>query len=331
MGLKLGVLINPSIELNHFDLLKFKTLVIDGYDFLYNALTRIKRQDKILYNDKGEPISHYLYLLDFIINLLERKVRPIFIFDNINALNYNIRVKDKIEKIVEILNKQKSKDKTQKMNTNNMLNNRSINENYVNFIDNISTLIKFLGINTVISPTNIFQACKKLISEKKAAGIITNDYNCLLFGIHEMYRKLNFENDTLQRILLQNVLNSNKINFDQFLAINLIMGNDYFSNKNSKSYGVKTSLKLIKEFGTLENLIKHGIINEHDFQEFKNFFITPDSLTLSPEPSNLNRFKAKEYLLKIGLSQESFEQNLDRLAKAYRNLTFKQTFIDQFL
>ena len=82
MGVNLkDLLIRKAISLED---LSGKTLVIDGYNMLYQFLTTIRSRDgKVLTNHKGEVTSHLIGLFSRVTALIQKNIRLVFVFDGI--------------------------------------------------------------------------------------------------------------------------------------------------------------------------------------------------------------------------------------------------------
>ena len=59
-----------------------KTLVVDGYNMLYQFLTTIRSRDgSVLTNHKGEVTSHLIGLFSRVTALAQKNIRLAFVFD----------------------------------------------------------------------------------------------------------------------------------------------------------------------------------------------------------------------------------------------------------
>ncbi|MHA1268884.1 MAG: hypothetical protein ACTSPY_03785 [Candidatus Helarchaeota archaeon] len=326
MGLNLSKLVNIELEIIHFDALESQVLIIDGYDYLLNILSRTGKFDNPIFDKLGNPASHFIYVFNHIIELLEHKIRPIFVFDNIDLKNINPLINSKILKL--IMNFKKMKNESNNDFQQN-INNELIKE-YKEIIEEVIYFINICGMPAFFSPSNIPSLTTTFIQKKKASGVISNDLNFLLFKVPVLYRKLDFNNNTIQRIQLDDVLKVYDIKFDQFLEINILMGNDYFPESRIKGFGPKNALKAIKEHGSLENLISKNIIEKFEFQHIKDFFYNRISEDIPVEFQNPDRNKLKEFFIKKNLKNKIDNEALLHISRVYRELWIKQKKIDQF-
>ena len=321
---KLGAIFNPEIKVMHINTLSSKKVIIDGYDFLYDSLSRIRQTDLLLFNDLGNPTSHILHLFKYLIDLMENKIQSIFLFCNYISKENNPVIQYKINKIVNAFRKHQ-KNESESVNE---LNSSEIDEIYNSLINELITFIRMCGMAAFIAPDDALPQAARLIREEKAIGIISDDYDSLIFGIPYLYRKLYFENNTLQCISLENILKRYYIDYHQFLDVIILTGSIYFSG--IKGIGPKKSLKIIKKHKSIEKLIDENIIEELDIQRIRKLFLeSPTSeIEINFQPPNL--YEIKKYFLTNNFSIYAFENDLMRLDKAYKKLNLKQTKIDKF-
>ncbi|MBD3230107.1 MAG: hypothetical protein GF329_18155 [Candidatus Lokiarchaeota archaeon] len=325
----IGDIINPVISVENFKGLKFRILLIDGYDFLYTALVRIRVPELMTFDNSGNPTHHLLYLMEYSTNLLEKKIKPIYIFDTMEFDSEQfLETKNKKKDLILTYMKVKNHFDDEEIPEDEI----SVNDMYKLLIEDISHFIKIIGSRVIIAPDDLLPQAAKLIFDKTAYGLISDSYNCFLFKVPFLYRNLEFENETIQRITLQDVLEYNNIDFDQFLDICLLTGNEYYSNIHKKGYGAKTSLESIKDYGSIEKMIENNVINcqDTDISAVRNRFLNPIFSEIELEKPKLEVQKLKNYLYRKGFSSEEFDEEVARLYRAFRNYDLKQGKIEQF-
>lgn len=323
----IGDIINPVISVENFRGLKFKTLLVDGYDFLYNALIRIRVPTLMMFDNLGNPTHQILYILEYITFLLKKKIKPVFIFDGINSETYNLsKTNNKKKDIVSAYLKVKNE-----FDSENIPNEYSIDNLYKTIIEDVSYFIEICGSQAIIAPDDALPQAAKLINDKKASGLISDKYNCFLFQVPILYRNLQFENNTVQKIVLNDILTFNDINFDQFLDICLLTGNDYYS-MHKKGFGAKTSLKAIRKYESIENMIEKDIINytNIDISSIRKNFLNPIISDVDLNSPNLDIQKIRTYLHNKGFFTEDFNEEIAGLFRAFKNFDLKQGKIEQF-
>lgn len=89
-------------------------------------------------------------------------------------------------------------------------------------------------------------------------GVATEDMDALTFGSPKLLRHLTFSANRKEPILeidLQTVLSELKLNMTQFIDLCILMGCDYTGT--IRGVGPQTALKLIHEWGSIEEALKH--------------------------------------------------------------------------
>jgi 5'-3' exonuclease len=341
---KIGKLVNSELEVIRFGKLKHKKLIISGYNFLYNTLNRIKNQEFIAYDKSGKPVSYILYTLNYIINLLERKIKPIFIFDTKSDKEKYERTKLKKK---ELLNRYIKYNKS----SDDTINPEKINESYVKIVEDLINFINLTGCPAFFAPDDLLPQAVKMIKERIAYSLITDGYEGLIFGIPIILRKLDFDNDTAEKLVLKRVLKKSEITFDQFLEILLLMGTSYFSEIDKKGLGPKTSLNLIKESESINNLIKNEKneknekkqkdkknkkikiiekIKEIDMPGVKNSFKKPVTADIKVEFKPPNVQKIRNFLVHRGFSEPDFENYSSRIYNTHEKFNLRAKKIEDF-
>ncbi|MHA1130174.1 MAG: hypothetical protein ACTSQQ_05145, partial [Candidatus Helarchaeota archaeon] len=100
----MGVKLTPLLVLNSGEIsaLAGKKVVIDGCNLLFKYLNKIRKNGEILYNKKGEPISHIIGFFYFTVNLMERNIRPIFVFDGYPPKEKRAKSPVKINRLINL-------------------------------------------------------------------------------------------------------------------------------------------------------------------------------------------------------------------------------------
>ncbi|MHA1230612.1 MAG: hypothetical protein ACTSRP_18400 [Candidatus Helarchaeota archaeon] len=342
MGRKLKYLAEPGLEIVHFDNLRGKTIIIDGNFFLKYALSRYRYLGKVYTNNEGLPLAHYIFLLKFINFLIKKGIKSIFIFEDKNAAKLSKENMNRIIETIKIIEKYKVIEYVD-INEINFKNSKDINEdlkleNYFNkhyskyekIVENFINIVRNCGLCAFFISVDMFRLSTKLISEKKAFGIITDDYNCLLFKIPVMLRKFNLDNDTLQLLIIDKLLKKYGINFDQFLDINILMGIDYFPDIKIKGFGPKHALKQIKEHGSIENMIENKYIEDFNYKKIRQFFKTKEKIEIELEFPPIDTYKLEYFFIKNGIL-ENVAEDIEEISRTYKSLKSRQMTLDSFI
>ena len=322
MGLKIKDIIKS--EVISFEKIQGKTIVVDGTNLLFKYLTKIRNNQQILLDYQGNPVSHLIGFLYFIINLIERKVKPIFVFDGIpprekHPYNYN-----KIKSLINAWKKYNSLGLNRKKSK--YFEDGFFLYKYV--IDDLINFIRKFGLPAIRAPSEGEAQAVRLVKEKKADGIISQDYDCLAFGCKKLYRQINFKINTLEYISLNKLLKELDITYLQFIDINILVGTDY--NPGFKGFGPKTALKVIKKYGNIENMKNYYDFRNFDPKTVRHLFIHPITSEFDIHFGYPNFDSLKEYLLEKNFSLNRINNSLKRLRYAYKNFKVMQRKIDDF-
>ena len=93
-------------------------------------------------------------------------------------------------------------------------------------------------------------SCAKLVKEKKADYVLSNDSDTLVFGSSYIFKKKN----VFYRVDLENLLNDLQITQEQFITICVLFGCDY--GKSLKKITIYNAVKTIKAMNTLDGILE---------------------------------------------------------------------------
>jgi flap endonuclease-1 len=120
-------------------------------------------------------------------------------------------------------------------------------------------LLRLMGIPYIIAPCEAEAQCAELARKQKVYGTATEDMDALTFRTPKLIRKLTFsqaskEKQPIVEIDFEVMLRGLELTYEQFVDLCILCGCDYCST--IKGIGPKTALKLIKQYKTLEQVIK---------------------------------------------------------------------------
>ena len=323
MGVKLKDIIKPDVI--NFNEIELSTVIVDGCNLLFKYISKIRKDNNLLFDYLGNPISHIFGFFYFIINLIERKIKPVFIFDGIPPQEKRIRDPVRIKKIVNAWKYYK--------NLSDSNNKKKLFKDplflYKYIIEDLIDFIKKFGLPVYRAPSEGESQASYLVRNGQALGVISEDYDCLVFGCPRVYRNLDFKNNTLHYISLNDFLKYNNITHKQLVDIVLLAGSDY--HKGFKGFGIKTALKTIRKYNNFENLVNNYDFNGFDFKSIRNLFLNPVVSNFRIQFQYPNIPVLKEYLLEKNMSINRINKGLKRLNKAFKEIKIVQSKLDQFL
>lgn len=119
-------------------------------------------------------------------------------------------------------------------------------------------------------------------------GIVSDDYDSLLFGAPEVIRNFT-SSEPHERIILADLLESNDISIEQLVWFALFCGTDY--NDGAYGYGPKTSVDAVVN-NTTEECRSLVLDNDEDLTDSQldailDLFLEPNVMDSYPEPTSL--------------------------------------------
>lgn len=278
MGVDLG-------DLFRWEKISFKNLhdriiVIDAHNVLHQFLSSIRQRDGTpLKNSKGETTSHLSGILHRTANLVEAKIRPVYVFDGephplkAKTLEERRKRKELAEKewkeALEAGDLEKARIKAQQTS-------RVTDE----IIQQSKELLGALGIPYIQAPSEGEAQASYMVKKGDAYAVGSQDFDCLLVGSPVLVRNLTssgrrklpgkeaYAKVYPKQIRLKPNLKSLGITHKQLIDMAILIGTDF--NDGIKGIGPKKSLNLIKKNGNAENVLATiGAENVPTFDEIK--------------------------------------------------------------
>jgi len=278
MGVDIGDLFKKETITIHD--LQNRVIAIDAHNVLHQFLAIIRQRDGTLLKDsKGQITSHLSGLFYRTANLIEAKIKPVYVFDGephklkARTLQQRRERKEQAEKDWEEALK---KGDLEKARSKAQQTSRITDE----IIQQSIELLDALGIPHVNAPSEGEAQASYMVKKGDAYAVGSQDFDCLLFGTPILIRNLtssgrrklpnkkSYVKVTPELIRLKPVLKSLNIIQKQLVDMAILIGTDY--NEGVKGYGSKKSLKLIKQAGNVENaLATVGSSDPPTIQEIK--------------------------------------------------------------
>ncbi len=270
------------------DFLKGKTVAVDSHNILYQFLSSIRGPDGTpLMDSHGAITSHLTGLLYRTTNLLEKGIRPVFVFDGKphelkkktlearNAIRTNAAAKMKKAQAEGNLEEAKRFGQQSSKLTKEM-------------VEEAKKLVSFMGLPIVQAPSEGDAQISKMVSDGKVFAAVSQDYDCLLFGASRLCRNLTvsgkrklpgrniFIDVSPEFVELEKVLLQLKISRQKLVWIGILIGTDF--NEKFPKIGPKTALKLVQEHDSFEEIIsKTGYEPDFDYRDLESIFLKPDA------------------------------------------------------
>ncbi len=305
-----------------------KSIAIDALNAIYQFLSIIRKPDGALLKDRsGRITSHLSGLLYRNSNLIEKGIKPIYVFDGKPPhlkkteilRRKEIRTKARI-KYKDALEKGDIKRaKTYAQATSKL-------EDYM--IDDSKILLTLMGIPWVQAPSEGEAQAAHITRSGNSDYCGSQDYDSLLFGAPRLIRNMTITGkrklprrkayvEVIPEIIeLGKLLEKLEITREQLVDIGILLGTD-FNPKGFKGIGPKRALKLIRKFGSFEKISKSmDLESSFDIQQIREIFLNPK---VNDEYQIKWGIPDNEGTLKFLCEQRSFSEN--RVKKALSRLT----------
>ncbi len=317
MGVDLGDLFKK--EKISFKDLHDRVIAIDAYNVLHQFLSTIRQRDGTPLKDaNGRITSHLSGLLYRTANLVEARIKPVYVFDGkphplkAKTLEERLKRRELAEKewkeALEAGDLVKARVKAQQTS-------RVTDE----IIQQSKELLDALGIPYIQAPGEGEAQASYMVKKGDAYAVGSQDYDCLLVGSPVLIRNLTsserrklpgkqaYVKVNPELIRLKPNLKTLGITHKQLIDMAILIGTDF--NDGIKGIGPKKSLILIKKNGNVENVLATiGVENPPTLEEIKEI----RKIFLQPKVTNNYSLRwnppDKEKVLHILCDQHQFTQ-----------------------
>ncbi len=319
-----------------------KIIAIDASIFLYQFLVQIRIDGKDdshhLTDLDGNITSHIQGFLMRTTNFLEQGITPIYVFDGkppdlkSDTLQKRKELKDKFKQNVEnaklIVENAKESDNEDSQEIIDAKKTISLeSKRFVSVtrehIQDIKTLLSFMGVIYIDAPQEAEAQCAELVSSGICYAMASEDMDSLAFGANILLRGLNGSiKDPIIEINLNLIIKELKLkNHDSFIDLCILCGSDYCPN----IYGIgpKTALKYILKYETIENIIsnlKEKLTIPYNYMDlvnksrnlFKNHSVIP-GLNINISKRKLDEKGLCDFLISKNFNQEKILTLIKRI------------------
>jgi flap endonuclease-1 len=272
MGVKFRDIVSP--ESIKFEQLENKIIALDAANIIYQFLSSIRQADGTpLQDQNGNITSHFSGILYRTSSLIDKGIKPIYIFDGTSDI-LKKGTQDKRREVKEESQKQWDKaleegriEDARKFATRSSRMSRDI-------IEGSKKLLELMGIPYIQAKGEGEAQASYMVGRGDAWAVGSQDYDCILFGAPRMVRNLTITGGkaNLEIINLENVLKDLQITREQLVDIAILVGTDF--NIGVKGIGAKTGLKLIKEHDNIFNVLeKQDVQLEVEPEILRNIFL----------------------------------------------------------
>lgn len=284
MGVNLGELVEPE-EIQFSDL-NDRVVAVDAMNTLYQFLSIIRQRDGTPLKDSdGNITSHLSGLFYRNINLLEKNIRPVYVFDGAmpdlkqKESSERRRKREEAEKEWKKLKEEgKISEAYSKATQSSKLTGDMIEES--------KELLDAMGIPWIQASSEGEAQAAYMASQGEVYAVGSQDWDCLLFGADRMVRNLTSSKTQKtptgrkkvkqERIELVTVLQDLDISREQLIMLGMLMGTDF--NDGVHGIGPKKGLKKVKEHNDLDSLLNDEEVefeSDNSPEAVFDFFMNP--------------------------------------------------------
>lgn len=324
MGVKLKDIVEP--ESISFKDLEGRTVSIDAFNTLFQFLSTIRQRDgRPLTDENGNITSHLSGILYRNSSMIEKDIKPIYIFDGqapelkseTQAKRREIR--DEAEKIYKDA---LAKGDTEKARKFAMRSSKLSPE----IIESSKKLLTLMGIPYIDAKGEGEAQAAYLVQNGDAYAVASQDYDCLLFGAKRVVRNLavNSNLGNLEYYQLNKVLKEINVTREELVDMGILIGTDFCDGL--KGVGAKTALKLAHKGQLKEKIAELQKQSSHDLDEVREIFLNHNVNTdYKIKWEKPNKDKIIEFLCyEHGFSEDRVSKASDKL----KNLNSSQGSLD---
>src|SRR5688500_3717938 len=288
-----GVVLTPIItkDVTSLGELRGQILAGDGNGELYQFLALIRLRDGTpLKDSKGRITSHLSGLFYRVTRLMsEHGLKVVFVFDGappvLKAQEIKKRraVKQKYEEDhAAAVARGDMAEAYSKATMTSRLTREMIAE--------ARELLSLMGVPTVQAPSEgEAQAAHMAASSREITAAASKDYDSLLFGAPRLVRFLSISGKEFlpsqgtfrpivpETIELERLLEGWGITRERLVDLAMLVGTDF--NAGIKGIGPKKALKLVQQYGVIENMpeeIRSGVGDPDTVGEIRRIFLSPN-------------------------------------------------------
>jgi flap endonuclease-1 len=313
-----------------------KLLAIDAFNTIYQFLATIRGPTgELLKNENGEVTSHLSGLFYRNLNLIADGLKLVYVFDGksselkIAEIERRRKIKQEaVQSYNQALDEGRMEDARKFSQATSVLTSDMVQES--------KQLLSLLGIPFIQAKSEGEAAAAHLTRIDFAFASASQDYDSVLFGAKRLIRNLTVSGKRKvpnrniyldvepEMIEFEKILQKTNLTHEQLVDVGILIGTD-FNPGGLIGVGPKTALKLIREFGSLENVEKaRPLVSEIPYREIRNIFLGQEN-PLSQGIDTIE-FRQPDYdgiidylCIKKNFSAERVNAALNKLKKTVEN------------
>lgn len=285
----MGVNLTPIVFRKPMRLESFrgKSFAVDASQMLYQFLALIRKPDGSFFTDsKGNVTSHLIGFAFRITRLLcDYNMKFIFVFDGrpvplkLKELEERRLRREKAlaewrlalkeGRLAEAFSKAVSSTRLTEM-----------------MIEDTKILLRLMGLPFIEAPSDAEAQAAFIVKKGDAYAVAGRDYDTLLYGSPRLVRNLAIRSTEFlpskgySKVLKPELIDAEEtlsrlgITREQLIDIAILVGTDF--NEGVKGIGPKKALRLIREYGGIEDIPKNILKPPDNYEEVRKIFLRPE-------------------------------------------------------
>ena len=263
-----------------------KIIAIDAYNAIYQFLSIIRQPDGTPLKDSKNMItSHISGIFYRTTILIEMGLKPIYVFDGkspkLKSAEIERRRQVKVEAAASYQKALASGDR-EKMRMYAQV--ATTMKDYM--VLDSKKILDLMGLPWIQAPSEGEAQAAYITKKGDAHYCSSQDYDSLLFGAPKLLRNVTISGrrkrgrvyiEVVPEIIeLNKVLGDCGLTYEQLIDVGILIGTDF--NDSTKGLGPKTALKLIKQYGCIEQALPHidGVTYANKVSEIRHLFLHPE-------------------------------------------------------
>ncbi len=328
-----------------------KRIAIDAYNVLYQFISIIRQPDGTpLHDSHGEVTSHLSGIFYRTIEMMENGIEPIYVFDGIPSKLKERTISARIKRREEAYQEwQRAKSEGRIEEARSYAEQSARVDKRI--VGSAKELLDLMGVPHITAPSEGEAQASVMCRDGAVHAAASQDYDTLLFGASTVIRNLTlsgrrklpkknvYVDVSTEMVVLKETLDNLGIDLKRLIWIGLMLGSDF--NAGIKGIGPKTSLKIVREVGSIGELEQHlkkryGAEFESDPREVEELFTNPEvkrmeqkdvesMFTAAPNVGDLIKFMCEKH----DFGKERIAKFAERLEK--RSSSKRQKGIDSWM
>mmetsp|Transcript_31642 Transcript_31642/g.51071 ORF Transcript_31642/g.51071 Transcript_31642/m.51071 type:complete len:394 (+) Transcript_31642:81-1262(+) len=260
-----------------------RKIAIDASMSIYQFLIAVRSSGQMLANEAGDVTSHLQGIWSRTLRMLEDGLKPVYVFDGKPPTLKSGELAKRKKRHAEATDDLAQAEEEGNQENIEKYSKRTVRVNSEHNGE-CKRLLRLMGIPVIEAPCEAESQCAELARAGKVFATASEDMDSLTFATPILLRHLHSpeaKKVPIHEFNLSEVLAGLKMTMDQFIDVCILCGCDYVDP--IKGVGPVTALKLIRDYGSIDNAMKHIQSNSKytlpesfKYEEARELFLKPE-------------------------------------------------------